>query len=243
MMMFNPGASVRVNFPKRSMVQSYPCGTVLMPANSVKTTSSTSTMAKISKPFMKNLPRAKMPAAQRAVPQPYVRHCSAANPHWSPIGDVRFDAPKSQRSDPALKFAQHQLTDHVHAGVAVVQAGDCRELLAAIVPEDLGVLLRDFFQGFQAIGGEPGRDDGDAAHAVLGELGDGLVGVGLQPLVEAETRLKCQDQLRRLKAHALSQTLGGCDALRLIGVALVDVFLRHAVKRGHDPFGLERQGR
>src|ERR1700731_2869969 len=62
MIMFNPGASVRVNFPKRSMVQSYPCGTVLMPANSVTTTSSTSTMAKISKPPMKNLPKAKTPA-------------------------------------------------------------------------------------------------------------------------------------------------------------------------------------
>src|SRR5580692_6914892 len=59
MMMFNPGASVRVYFPKRSMVQSYPCGTVLTPANSVKTTSSTSTMAKISKPSMKNLLKAK----------------------------------------------------------------------------------------------------------------------------------------------------------------------------------------
>src|ERR1700733_10559909 len=243
MMIFKPGANVRVYFPKRSMVQSYPCGTVLMPANSVKTTSSTSTMAKISKPSMKISQERKCLARRRTVPQPYVRHCGAANPRWSPIGGVRFDAPKSQLSNPALKFAQNQLTDHVHAGVAVVQAGNRCELLAAIVPEDLGVLLRDFLQRFQAIGGEPGRDDGDAAHAVLGEVGDGLVGVGLQPSVEAETRLKCQDQLRRLKAHALSQTLGGCDALRLIGVALVDVFLRHAVKRGHDQFGLERQGR
>src|SRR5580692_7146692 len=202
MMMFNPGASVRVYFPKRSMVQSYPCGTVLTPANSVKTTSSTSTMAKISKPSMKNLLRAKtqgMPTHRTAT------MCQALQraPDWSAIRDVRFDASKSQRSDPPLKFAQNQLADHVHAGVAVVQAGDRREPLAAMMPENLGVLLRDFFQRFQAIGGEAGHHDRDAAHAIAGELRDGLVGVGPQPLVEAETRLKCQDQLRGLEAHAL----------------------------------------
>ena len=88
---------------------------------------------------------------------------------------------------------------------------------------------------------KPGRDDGDAAHAVLGQLRDGLVGVGLQPLVEAEARLECQHQLRRIKAHPLAQRLGRCDALRLIRIALVDIFLRHAVERGHDQLRLERQ--
>src|ERR1043166_2173840 len=46
-------------------------------------------------------------------------------------------------SNPALKLAQHELADHIHAGVAVVQARDCRELLAALVPKNLGILLRD----------------------------------------------------------------------------------------------------
>ncbi len=115
------------------------------------------------------------------------------------------------------------------------------KLLAAIVLEDLGVFLRDFFQRLQAIGGETGRHHGDAAHAVLRQLRDGLVGVGLQPLVEAEARLERQQQLGGVEAHALAQRIRGCDALRLIGVALVDVFLRHAVERGHDQFGLERQ--
>ena len=88
---------------------------------------------------------------------------------------------------------------------------------------------------------KPGRDHGDAAHAVLGQLLDGLVGVGLQPLVEAEARLEGQHQLRASRPMRLRKRLRGRDALRLIGIALVDVFLRHAVERGHDQFGLERQ--
>jgi len=53
---------------------------------------------------------------------------------------------------PALELAQHQLADDVHAGVAIVQTGNRGKLLAAVVLEDLGVFLRDFFQRFQAIG-------------------------------------------------------------------------------------------
>ena len=41
----------------------------------------------------------------------------------------------------------------------------------------------------------------------------------------------------------MRKRLGGGDALRLIGIALVDIFLRHAVERGHDQLGLERQRR
>ena len=83
---------------------------------------------------------------------------------------------------PALKLAQHELADHVHAGLGIVEAGDRGELLAAIVFEDLCVFLRDLLQRLQAIGGEAGRDHRDALDAVLGELFDGLVGRGLKPL-------------------------------------------------------------
>src|ERR1700712_2178062 len=56
MMMFSPGASVRVNLPNRSTVQAKPCGTVLMPANSGKITRRTIEMPKIAKPVI-NPPR------------------------------------------------------------------------------------------------------------------------------------------------------------------------------------------
>src|ERR1700722_14262035 len=71
---------------------------------------------------------------------------------------------------PSLQFTQHQLTDDVHAGIAVVKTRDRGKLLAAIVLEYLGVLLRDFFQRFQAICGKSGGHHGDAAHAVFREL-------------------------------------------------------------------------
>ena len=39
-----------------------------------------------------------------------------------------------QLSNPALQFAQHQMADHRHAGFAVVEARDRREILAAVAP-------------------------------------------------------------------------------------------------------------
>src|SRR5258708_13114803 len=42
MMMFSPGASVRVYLPNRSMVQSYPCGTVLTPGLNIRSEEHTS---------------------------------------------------------------------------------------------------------------------------------------------------------------------------------------------------------
>src|SRR5271154_5963721 len=73
-------------------------------------------------------------------------------------------------SNPALQLAQYKLADHIHARFAVVKAGDRGELLAAIMLEDLGIFLRDLFQRLQAIGGEAGRDHGNAAHTIFGEL-------------------------------------------------------------------------
>src|SRR5712671_5671543 len=76
---------------------------------------------------------------------------------------------KSNLSNPALQLAQHQLADHIHAGIRVVQAWDESELLAAIVLEDLGVFLRNLFQRLEAIGGESRRHHGNAFHAILRE--------------------------------------------------------------------------
>src|SRR6266478_5869700 len=81
MMMFSPGASVRVYLPNLSMVQSYPCGTVLMPANSVKITSSTSAMAKISNPVMK-IPLPSQTSLKRNAPS--CKHCHALQCGESP---------------------------------------------------------------------------------------------------------------------------------------------------------------
>src|SRR5229473_2332802 len=193
-----------------------------MPANSVKITSSTKAMVKISKPVINPPRRGKMHPrdfpAKRVLRMPFrFVGIPAAPVHPAVLRSDRYvwvcwppDARDlnawpmcfasvfcvTESLNPALKFAQHQLPDDVHAGIAVVQAGDSGKLLAAIVLEDLGVFLRDLFERFQAIGGETGHHDGDAAHAVLCQLFDGLVGVGLKPFVEAKARLECELQLR-----------------------------------------------
>src|SRR4051794_19936349 len=132
--------------------------------------------------------------------------------------------------DPALELAQHQRSDHIHAGVAVVEAGNRGKLLAAIVLEDLGILLRDLLQRLEAVGGKTRRDHRDAARALFRQTLHGLVGVGLQPLVESEPRLEGQQQLCLIHAEPAAQRLCGRDALALIGIALVDIGLRHAVE-------------
>src|SRR6185312_17450974 len=93
-------------------------------------------------------------------------------------------------SDPALQLAQHKLANHFHAGVTVIKTRNRGKLLAAIAPEDLGILLRDLFQRFQAVSGEARHHHRDALDAVLGQLLDRLVGIGLQPLGLAEARLE-----------------------------------------------------
>ncbi len=59
--------------------------------------------------------------------------------------------PQGVRSDPALKLAQHELADHVHAFVAVIETGNGGKLLTTGLVEYLGVFLHDFFQRLDAI--------------------------------------------------------------------------------------------
>jgi hypothetical protein len=59
-----------------------------------------------------------------------------------------------RRSDPALKFAADDGLDHFHAAIAVVEAGNVGELLAAILVEDLACFAGDFLKRFKAIGDE-----------------------------------------------------------------------------------------
>ena len=51
---------------------------------------------------------------------------------------------------PALELAQHHGPDHQHAGFAVVEAGNRREILAAMAFEDMRILDRDLLQRLQA---------------------------------------------------------------------------------------------
>src|SRR5687767_11577018 len=98
------------------------------------------------------------------------------------------------RLKPALQLAQRKLADHGHAQVAVVQAGDGEEIAAAMLFEDVRVLDRDFFQGFQAIRREARRDHGKILHPFLGQGFDCLVGIRPDPFGAAETRLESEHE-------------------------------------------------
>src|SRR5437868_14446680 len=134
-------------------------------------------------------------------------------------------------SYPSFELAQGDLPDHQHAGRAVVEAGNRRKILAAIFLERVRVLDRDLLQRFQTIGGKAGRDHRYAFDAAPGELADGPVGRGLEPLLAAEARLKGHHQPRLVELERVAQEPHGLDAMGIIGVALFDIALGHAVER------------
>ena len=88
----------------------------------------------------------------------------AASPGWSETGgpwvppadgmkklvwsEAIVDGGKAftKLSNPALQLPHHGRPDHRHAGIAVIQAGDQRKILAAIFLEDMSVLDREFLQ-------------------------------------------------------------------------------------------------
>ena len=72
-------------------------------------------------------------------------------------------------SDPALQLARHDWRITSMPPSLSLRQGIAGELLAAVMVEDLGILLRDFLQRLQAIGREARRDDGNSLHALLGQ--------------------------------------------------------------------------
>src|SRR5512143_2260800 len=91
---------------------------------------------------------------------------------------------------PAAEVFQRDPAERVDPARMLVERGEVAEGLAAGFEKGGAAFHRQFFQGFQAVGGEAGGDDVDAAHALPAELRQGLVGVGLQPFGAAETRLE-----------------------------------------------------
>src|SRR4029079_2642677 len=76
--------------------------------------------------------------------------------------------------NPAAELAPGDGLDHVHAVVAVVEAGNVREILAAGVAEDLLHLAGDLLQRLDAVGRAAGVDDRDRLHTVTAQLFNAL---------------------------------------------------------------------
>ena len=73
---------------------------------------------------------------------------------------------------------------------AVVQAGDVTEPFAAGLFEVAAVLDLDLLEGLDAVGGEAGAGDIDAAVAGSSEFAERFVRLGEDPLLPAELGLK-----------------------------------------------------
>ena len=104
------------------------------------------------------------------------------------------------------------------------------KLLAAGFEKAGAAFHRQFFQGFQAVGGEARSDHVDASHAVAAERCQRLVGVGLQPFGAAEARLEGEAILLRVESQRLRQQAPGLPAFAMVGVALVERVAWHAVE-------------
>jgi len=76
----------------------------------------------------------------------------------APAHDPPTPGPHPSRRSPTLypagKLALDQMDEHAYAALAVVEAGDVAEPLAAMLEEDLLVLLGDLLERLDAIGGK-----------------------------------------------------------------------------------------
>src|SRR5690606_35624538 len=103
------------------------------------------------------------------------------------------------------------------------------EIPSARMQELVANLTANLIERFQAVGREPGIDDGDRLHAFAREPLHRLVGVGLEPDLPAEARLERRDQPVLAPAQFLAQEPRRLEAMAIVRVALLDVALRQAV--------------
>src|SRR5262245_57548408 len=125
------------------------------------------------------------------------------------------------RLDPAFEFPLDQVNEQPDSALAVVEAGNVTELLPAMHAEDFLVLLGDLFERLDAIGGEAGRDNGDAFDTRPRQGFHRLIGVGLDPFGTAEARLEGELDLRAERPERGAERCHGRDALFLVGIAPV----------------------
>ena len=147
----------------------------------------------------------------------------------SPGALSAYSQPASSRSTIAVSMST--------CGSPGVEAGDVGEGLAAGVQEGLADLAVDLLERLDAVGREDRRHDRDVALAGPREAGDLLDRVGLQPLLAAEARLEGDDHLVLREAEAVAEQAGRDLAVALVGVALGQVALGHAVVAGDERVG------
>src|SRR6185369_2576811 len=140
--------------------------------------------------------------------------------------------------EPAFKFALDQLFEHGDAFRRVIEAFEHGEVVSAGGEEGLAAADAELLEGFEAIGGEAGRGDGDAPDSIASIAGEHLVGRGLEPFRAPETRLERDVDLA---SHRLRQQPGGFEAMIVIRIAQLARPFRHAMEAQKELFRLEIQ--
>ena len=137
---------------------------------------------------------------------------------------------------PAGRVPDDQSGQHVDVGWSVVQGRDIAIVFATGRQKHRPVLKGDFFQRFQAVGGETGADHIHAFDPGSRPSGQQLAGVGLQPFGAAKARLKRHRPLILLQAQPFGDQPGGFVALAVVGVASQQVAFGQAVEGEQQPF-------
>ena len=106
--------------------------------------------------------------------------------------------------------------------------------------ELLTALNRQFFQCFEAIDREAGREDGDLSLTLMRQALDGNVGCGFQPFGAAKSRLKTNHQLA---ANGFAQQPRSFLAVAMIGIAQMQRPFWHSVKADNHRIGGKIQSR
>src|SRR5262249_16163198 len=102
----------------------------------------------------------------------------------------RTPASRLAASNPALELAHGELPQHQHAGFAIIEAGNRREVFTAMAHEQPGILDLDLLHGLQAVSGKTRRYDHKIFDALARQRSDRVDGIGLEPLRATEPGLE-----------------------------------------------------
>src|SRR5438034_711346 len=103
--------------------------------------------------------------------------------------------------------------------------------------------MTEFIQGFETIGGKPGRNDNETLGALEREAFHFRRRIGLQPCARTEARLKAHRTAVFAKPDLFTQEPPCLKTLIVIGVALGDFRLRQAMKGNQDRIWNETETR
>jgi len=112
----------------------------------------------------------------------------------------------------------------------VVKARDKRKSLAAVAEKLFLAGDGDFFKSFKAISDKSRADDGNIGDPLLREGFEQGCRIGFEPGLGAKTGLERDGPLIFLQRDGLGEKIGGCQAVVVVGISLLDILLGQTVE-------------